>query len=105
YHLRYGGVVGGRREAGPRRRVAREFAGGACHDRVAAGTPLVLAHVGEQGPVIEIPGRIQPVTAALDPAGVIDVEPRPRTEPDRVEADLVRSRSPARCDQQLVGAD
>ena len=68
-------MIGRRRVLGPGRRIILELALGAGDDGVTAGASLVLAHVGEKRPVVQVTGRVEPVTAALDPAGVVNREP------------------------------
>ena len=74
---------------------------------VLGGDPgLVLAHVGEERPAVDVADRVEPVAAA-DPQPVVGLEEAALAglDPDRVEADRRRARLAADRDQQLGRLD
>ena len=75
-------------------------------DDIADESSLVLAHVGQQGTAIAVPHRVEPPAGHTDSAELlIDVDEPAGLEPDGLQAQRRRRRTPSHGDQDLVGLD
>ena len=79
---------------------------GAGTDGIAGHPGLVLALVGQQGPVIGVAHGVEPVAVdAAHQAGVVDIEPRSRRQANRLESDIAGVGRAAGGEQYLVGLE
>ncbi len=101
--LRKGAGVGGGRVGAPGGGVQRG-ARGAGDDGGARDAGLVLALMGEEGPVIDVPDGVQPVEAG-HLAGLVDPDPAAGGQSDGVQADVLGPRRAAGRHQQFVTLD
>lgn len=95
-------MVGGGRVGAPGVALQERDPGRAGGDGGAGDPGLVLALVGEQRPVVDVPDRVQPV-AARHPEAVVDGQPRAGFQSDGVETEVVGARSAAGGEEDLVG--
>ncbi len=101
-HLGRAGAVGGRGVRAPALGVQRARLG-AGDDRRAGDPRLVLALMGEQRPVVDVPGGVQPrAVDAEHGAAVVHVEPVAGVQTDLLQADVGRARGAPGGVQHLV---